>query len=336
MPHSPGVSEFGTTPEGTKVQRITIGSEALTVSVLTWGAILNGVWLAGVERNLTLASESLADYLPKMRHHGALVAPVVNRLSGGMGQIGGVLHEFDKNQAGKHTLHSGPTGAHLQGWQIAEVAADRVVLVIELADGLGGFPGNRVVRAEFAVKGAGLRLTVTATSDKLTLFNAANHSYWNLDGTPTYAGHRLKIAAFAVLPTDADFCPTGEIMPVEGTEFDFRREREVTPQNPAMDNNFCLSMGQAPLRDVLWLTGKTGTAMTIATTEAGIQVYDARNASRPGHGICEGLAIEAQNWPDAPNRPGFPSIELLAGETRVQVTEWRFCRQVRARSRLTG
>ena len=324
MPPALGVSDFGTTPEGVLVQRVTIGSGALTASVLTWGAILNGVWLSGVDRNLTLASETLADYLPKMRHHGALVAPVVNRLTGGVAKIGEAEFAFEKNQAGKHTLHSGPTGAHLQNWTIAEVAADRVVLSIALPDGLGGFPGNRLVRAEFAVKGAALRMTVSATSDKLTLFNAANHSYWNLDGTPTFAGHSLRIAAFALLPTDEDFCPTGEIRPVEGTEFDFRRERVVTPQTPPMDNNFCLSMGQAPLRDVLWLTGASGMAMTVATTEAGIQVYDARSAVRPGHGIYEGLAIEAQNWPDAPNRPGFPSIELRPGETRVQVTEWKF------------
>jgi aldose 1-epimerase len=319
-----GVSDFGNTPEGIPVQRITIGSGALTVSVLTWGAILNGVWLTGVERNLTLASEDLADYLPKMRHHGALVAPVVNRLTGGIARIGGAAFAFERNQAGKHTLHSGPAAAHLQNWTVKEVAPDRLVLAITLPDGLGGFPGNRQVRAEFAARGAALRLTVSATSDKLTLFNAANHSYWNLDGTPTFAGHALRIAAFAMLPTDADFCPTGEIRPVEGTAFDFRRERVVTPGSPALDNNFCLSMGQAPLRDVLWLTGTTGMAMTVATTEAGIQVYDARNAMRPGHGAYEGLAIEAQNWPDAPNRPGFPSIELQPGETRVQITEWKF------------
>ena len=324
MPPMLGVSEFGITPDGAQVQRVTIGSGALTASVLTWGAILNGAWLAGVERNLTLASEALADYLPVMRHHGCVVAPVVNRLAGGAAPIGGVVHSFEKNQAGKHTLHSGPTGAHLHGWEIAEVAADRVVLTIALADGLGGFPGNREVRAEFAVKGAGLRLTVSATSDRLTLFNAANHSYWNLDGTPTYAGHRLKIAAESWLPTDADFVPTGVIQPVAGSDMDFRREREVVPGSPAFDNNYCLSMGQTHLRDVLWLTGTSGVAMTVATTEAGIQVYDARTATRPGHGQYEGLAIEAQNWPDAPNQPGFPSIELPAGETRVQVTEWRF------------
>jgi aldose 1-epimerase len=249
---------------------------------------------------------------------------VVNRLTGGVAKIGGVEFAFEKNQAGRHTLHSGPTGAHLGPWEVAEVAADRVVLTVALADGRGGFPGNRLVRAEFAVTGRALRLTVTATTDKPTLFNAANHSYWNLDGTPTFAGHTLRIAAFAMLPTDADFCPTGEIRPVEGTEFDFRREREVSPGNPAMDNNFCLSMGQAPLRDVLWLTGASGVAMTVATTEAGVQVYDARNAQRPGRETYEGLAIEAQNWPDAPNRSGFPSIELRPGEARTQVTEWRF------------
>ena len=324
MPPSPGRAPFGTTPDGTLVERITIGSDQLTVSVLTWGAILNGVWLTGLDRNLTLASESLADYLPKMRHHGSLVAPVANRLTGGVAKIGGVPHEFDRNQAGKHTLHSGPTAAHLTGWEVESAAPNRVVLGIALEDGRGGFPGNRRVTAEFVVKGAGLRLTVSATTDALTLFNATNHSYWNLDGTETFAGHHLKVAAQSYLPTDADFCPTGEIRDVAGTEMDFRREREIHPGQPAMDNNFCLSMGQTHLRDVLWLTGTSGLSMTVATTEPGIQVYDGRNAQRPGRSLYEGLAIEAQSWPDAPNQAGFPSIELSPGETRVQVTEWRF------------
>ncbi len=324
MPPTQGVSLFGTTPDGQEVQRITIASGELTVAILTWGAILQGVWPKDGTTSLTLGSENLQDYLSGMRHHGCLVAPVANRFTGGVAKIGGVVHEFERNQAGRHTLHSGSTAAHLTVWDVGEVAVDRAVLQIALEDGRGGFPGNRRVRAEFAVRGAGLRLSISATTDRLTLFNATNHSYWNLDGTETFAGHHLKIAAESYLPTDADFCPTGEIRAVAGTEMDFRRERAVRPGEPALDHNFCLSMGQTHLRDVLWLTGSSGRSMTLATTEPGIQLYDARNARRPGHGLYEGLAIEAQNWPDAPNHPGFPSIELRPGETRVQVTEWRF------------
>lgn len=326
MPPSLGISPFGTTPDGKRVDRITIGNEALTASVLTWGAILQGVWLTGVDRNLTLASDRIEDYLGDLRHHGSLVAPVANRFTDAQAPIAGVMHHFDKNQDGKLTLHSGPTASHLAAWDIVEHGADRVVLRIALEDGRGGFPGNRVVTAEYVVSGVGLRLTISATTDKTTLFNAVNHSYWNLDGTETYAGHRLKVAAESYLPTNEDVAPTGEIRPVAGTEMDFRREREIRPNAPDFDHNFCLSMGQVELRDVLWLTGTSGLTMTVATTEPGIQVYDARGARRPGRSLYEGLAIEAQNWPDAPNHAGFPSIELAPDETRVQVTEWRFAR----------
>lgn len=320
-----GVSQFGMTADGRRVDRVVITAGDLTVSLLTWGAIVQGVWLKGTDRSLTLGSETFADYLGQMRHHGVLIAPVVNRFTGATARIGGVEHHFAANQDGKHTLHSGPTSAHLQLWQLKEVAADRAVLEIDLPDGLGGFPGNRHVRAEFSVAApASLRMKVTADTDKLTLFNAANHSYWNLDGTSTWAGHSLQIAADQMLPTTADFNPTGEVRPVTGTEFDFRQMRQIAPGAPLLDNSFCLGTTRVPLRDVLWLKGQTGTAMTVATTEPGIQLYDGRNAIRPGHGAHEGVAIEAQNWPDAPNHAGFPSIELKPGEVYQQITEWRF------------
>ena len=321
------VSDFGTTPEGESVQRITIASPELTVSVLDRGAILQGVWLPGLAQNLTLGSEVLADYFPTMQFHGALIAPVVNRLSGGAVEIDGTLCRFEKNLDDRMTLHSGATGAQHRRWEVVTVAADRVVLRIDLPDGLGGFPGNRVVTAEYTVTGAALRLAVTATSDAPTIFNAANHSYWNLDGSANFSGHRLKVAAESWLPGDADFAPTGEIRGVEGTAMDFRRERELAPDTPPLDNTFCLSHGQVALRDVLWLTGGSGVSMTVATTEPGIQLYDARNARRPGHGAYEGLAIEAQNWPDAPSHAGFPSFARMPGEEKRQVTEWRFVRR---------
>ena len=322
-----GVSNFGTTPDGVAVRRITIGSSMLSVSVLDWGAIVQGVWLNGVDHGLTLGSDVLADYFPRMQHHGALVAPVVNRLAGGAAEIDGAVFRFEKNLDGRLTLHSGKSGTQHRLWNVAEVDRDRVVLNVDLPDGLGGFPGNRMVTVEYAVTEAALRMTVTARTDAPTIFNAANHSYWNLDGSANFSGHRLRIAAESWLPTDADFAPTGEIRAIEGTPLDFRRERAVAPDDPPLDNNFCLSHGQAALRDVLWLTGASGVSMTVATTEPGIQVYDSRNASRPGHGTYEGLAIEAQNWPDAPNHPGFPSIALMPGEERRQVTEWRFARR---------
>ncbi len=319
------ITTFGTTASGAEVKRITLTSGALSASVITKGATLQSVRVEGLDHDLTLGSDLLSDYEGKLRHHGSLVAPVVNRFTDGKATIGGVAYEFEKNQNGIHTLHCGAVGTQHKIWEIVEADETSVTLGLDLPDGEGNFPGNRHVEARFSVHpGHVLRMEVTATTDALTLFNAANHSYWNMDGSENWAGHSLQIAAGQYLPTTETFAPTGEIADVTGSQMDFRRGRKITQADTVLDHNFCLSGGRQALRDVLWLTGTSGLTMTIATTEAGIQLYDGRAAQRPGRGVYEGLAIEAQNWPDAPNHAGFPSIELKPGETYNQVTEWRF------------
>ncbi len=321
-----GVSEFGTTTGGRLVQKITLDNGEISVAILTKGATLQSLRLAEVAYDLTLGSDRLSDYEGKMRSFGALVAPVVNRLSEATAPIGGKPYEFEPNQSGQHTLHSGSAGTHHKVWTLGAVTPDSVTLTLDLPAGEGGFPGNRHLSATYAITAKTLRLEVTATTDALTLFNAANHSYWNLDGSATWAGHTLRIAADSYLPTTEDFIATGEIADVTSTDFDLRQPRAVTPGVNNYDTNFCLSQERQTFRDVLWLKGTSGLTLTIGTTEPGIQVYDGRNAIRPGKTAYEGLAIEAQNWPDAPNHAGFPSIELAPGETYAQITEWRFAR----------
>jgi aldose 1-epimerase len=321
-----GVTGFGATAAGAAVNKITISDGVLTAAILTKGATLQSVRLAGVAHDLTLGSDHLSDYEGKMRHHGPLVAPVVNRLTGARAPIGGKTFQFEANQAARHTLHFGSLGTQHKIWEVAEVSDSAVTLALALPAGEGNLPGNREIRATFAVTARGLQLDVVATTDALTLFNAANHSYWNLDGSPTWAGHSLQIAADHYLPVTPDFCPTGDIAAVAGSIFDLRGMRAIVPGVDAYDHNFCLSDGPRPLRDVLWLRGASGVSMTVATTEAGVQVYDGRNAQRPGRGPYEGLAIEPQNWPDAPNHEGFPSIELRPGQAYHQTTLWQFAK----------
>lgn len=318
------ITEFGTTAAGRLVHKITIARGGLSAAILTKGAILQSVRLNGVAHDLTLGSDVLSDYEGKMRHHGPLVAPVINRLTGARAPIGGKTFQFEANQSNRHTLHFGSMGTQHKIWDIAEASDSAVTLALTLPAGEGNMPGNRPVRATFAITERGLQLDVTATTDAPTLFNVANHSYWNMDGSETWEGHSLQIAADRYLPVTPDFCPTGEITAVDGTTFDLRAMRPILPGTDAFDNNFCLSGGPKALRDVLWLKGSSGLTMTIATTEAGVQVYDGRNAARPGRALYEGLAIEPQNWPDAPNHAGFPSIELQPGQTYHQTTEWRF------------
>jgi aldose 1-epimerase len=321
------IEAFGTTATGQAVRKITLRAGEITASVLTWGAVLQSVRLEGVAYDLTHGSDRLADYEGDMRYHGSLIAPVVNRLSDAGAPVAGGRCGFEVNFNGRHSLHSGSAGTHLKVWDLVSATETEAVLALDLPDGEGGFPGNRRVEARFsAAAPATLRMAVTVTTDTPTIWNAANHSYWNLDGGEGWAGHRLRIAAEHYLPTDADFIPTGEIAPVAGTAFDFRAPRTVAPSAPDLDNCFCLGHGAEPLREVLWLTGTSGLTLTVATTEAGVQVYDGRHAVRPGRAPYEGLAIETQGWPDAPNKAGFPSIDLAPDAPRSQITEWRFSR----------
>lgn len=308
---------FGTTATGEAVEKITLGAGDLTVSILTWGAVLQSVRHAHLAHDLTLGSNALADYEGPLRYHGAIIAPVVNRLTRAQAPLNGETLHFQVNFNGQHCLHSADAGTHLKVWQIIHASQTECLLALTLPDGEGGFPGTRQITALFQTAApATLRLTITTTTDADTILNAANHSYWNLDGTADFTGHSLHIDARHYLPTTDEFIPTGEIRATTGM-FDFHKAKAISPQNPALDNCFCLSTTQHPLRDVLTLQGRSGTQLTVATTEPGIQIYDCR------HDGYKGVAIEAQGWPDAPNQPGFPSITLPAGQSLTQITEWR-------------
>jgi aldose 1-epimerase len=320
------ITEFGKTADGRTVQAIALRSGQVTARLLTWGAVLQGLWLQGVPYSLTLGSDRLADYEGEMIHHGALVAPVANRISGARAWLDGRELAFERNHAGRMTLHSGSAGTQGKIWGLAEAGRASAVLALDLPDGEGGFPGNRHVEAAFEVTGNALRLTISATTDRPTFFNATNHSYWNLDGGADWAGHRLRVQASERLPTDAQDCVTGAVEAVAGTAYDFRAAATPAPGTPPIDHCFVLSRTRRSLTPMMWLTGRTGVTMEVATTEPGLQLYDGRGARRPGRAAYEGIAVEAQGWPDAPNRAGFPSIELRPGETMRQVTEWRFSR----------
>lgn len=321
------IRPFGTTADGREVVAVTLRAGEVTAVVLTWGAVLQDLRLAGLPYGLTHGSDSLADYEDALRYHGSLIGPVVNRITGAKAMIAGREHRFTATPDGRMTLHCGNLGTHVKVWDLVEADAASVTLAIDLPDGEGGFPGNRHIEARFWLQApATLRMEVTGRTDAPTLMNFANHSYWNLDGTPCWEGHSLRIAADHYLPATPDFTPTGEIAPVAGSTHDFRVARVIAPNDPQLDNCFCLGRARVPLRDVLWLKGRSGVEMVMATTEPGIQAYDGRHAIRPGRAPYEGLAFEPEFWPDATNHPDFPKIDLAPGESYHQLTEWRFSR----------
>ncbi len=321
------IAHFGTTADGQDIDAITLRAGDLTATVLTWGCVLQDVRLAGVDYPLTLGSDLLADYEGETRYSGSVIGPIVNRISTGRVAIDGMMYELERNAPNGVHLHSGSHATHLRRWKITEALADRVTLTLHLPDGDCGLPGDRHLRVVYTVIApATLTMEITGKTDEPTLMNFANHAYWNLDGTPTWEGHTLRVDAARYLPATADFCPTGEIASVTGTPLDFRQPRRISPHDPDMDNNLCLSDANTALRDVLWLIGKSGVTMTMATDQSGIQVFDGRWIVRCDKGRYEGLAFEAQSWPDAPNHAGFPSIRVTADEPYRQFTTLTFGR----------
>ncbi|OSP56498.1 aldose epimerase family protein [Pseudoruegeria sp. SK021] len=333
IPTQQGIDALDLNIDGQPVQKVTLHNGNMTVALLSLGAIVQDVRLAGVPYSVTLGTDQVAAYAAHLSACGSLIGPVVNRISNAKASLDGQVYQFEANGPNA-TLHSGSTGAHHRNWFLTECNAASAVFELSLADGDGGFPGNRVIAARFALIGPRtLELRVAATTDADTWINFANHSFWNLDGTDTFAGHTLQVDADRYCVADENALVTGEVLPVAGTPMDFREPKVLSPgTDPRIDTNFCLSETRQPIRPVLTLTGTSGISMTVHTTEPGIQVYDAGTYSSgdaPGHdgkpfGKYSGVAIEAQGWPDAPNQPSFPSVVLRAGHSYEQITRWSF------------
>jgi aldose 1-epimerase len=325
-------SNFGTTRLGDAVDLLTLQSGEMLVRILTFGAVLQDVRLAGVAHSLTLGSPVLAAYEGPFASFGSVMGPVANRISNARALLAGRQLHFEANLPGGHLLHSGACGLQHKVWSVIALSHSSVTLKTTASDGEGGFPGARSWEVCYTLTDpATLTLDIRAQTDALTLMNPVNHSYWNLDGSPTHDGHVLKIEAQNYLPLDEGLLPTGQVAPVAGTPLDFRQARAIGPQD-ALDFNFCLTQGRGPLRGAARLRGRGGIEMKLETTDPGLQVYDGKSIYSQGfvghHGAPyvprAGLALEAQFWPDAANNPHFPAITLDAAELWHQTTRFSF------------
>ncbi|WP_347311189.1 aldose epimerase family protein [Defluviimonas sp. SAOS-178_SWC] len=327
---SANIRDFGITQAGERVEAIDLTGSGLRTTILTLGATVQDLRLEGADWPLVLGADTPDAYQGPLLYAGAIVGPVANRIAGASATIAGKRYEFEANEGGRTTLHSGATGLHARLWQIESATANEATLCIDLADGDGGFPGNRSVTACFRLIEPGdLVIELRATTDAPSPINLAHHGYWTLDGTPDTRRHRLRVAADHYLPVDAELIPTGEARPVAGTEFDLRHGRLLTDA-PPLDHNFCLAMSRRDLTEVADLFGASGIRLRLATTEPGLHVYDGRHFTpgpgRRGLNPHAGIALEAQGWPDAPNHPGFPTVTLAPGEIYRQITRFRIDR----------
>jgi aldose 1-epimerase len=332
-----GVETFGTAPDGSPVGRVTLEGGGLKLNLISWGAVVQDLRLAGHEPPLVLGFPQFGPYVGNVPFLGATAGRYANRINHGRFRLDGDEYQLDRNFLGKHNLHGGAKGLAHRNWRFTEIAADRAVLEIEDPAGAMGFPGTCRFNAVFSVPGDGvLAIEYHGVTDAPTLVNLAHHSYFNLDGGDTVLGHEFAIDAEAWTSLDDELIPTGEVLLVAGTERDFRKWRVLGPDGPPPvihDQNYCISSGRGPLKPCARVRSpRSGVMMEVATTEPGLQFYAGHKLdTEPGltgtpYKAFAGFCMEPQVWPDSPNHAYFTQAVLRPGEKYLQKTQYRFAK----------
>ncbi|MEY9488805.1 aldose 1-epimerase [Streptomyces calvus] len=316
---------FGTLSDGTEVHRWTLERAGVRVRVLSYGGIVQAVEVPdrdGRAGNVVLGFSDLDGYL---RHPepflGALIGRYANRIAGARFSLDGRSYALEPND-GPNSLHGGARGFDKRVWDVTPVEHGLRLSLVG-ADGEEGFPGRLEVSVTYSLDERGaLGIAYEAVADAPTHVNLTNHSYWNLAGSGSAAGHELRLASSRFTPSDAELIPTGELADVSGTRFDFRTSRTV---GTGYDDNFVLDKGVTarPVEVAELHDPASGRVLTVATTEPGIQLYTADHITEP-FTPGAGIALETQHFPDSPNRPQFPSTVLRPGDTFRSATVYGF------------
>jgi aldose 1-epimerase len=258
---------------------------------------------------------------------GAICGRVAGRISGARFTLDGIEHRLAAN-LGEHQLHGGPDNFAIRRWQVKKEAGG-LCFALQAPHGDQGYPGALEMTARYGLAGPTLSLELAARTSAPTVVNLTSHAYWNLSGGVRDAfDHELQIEAAAFLPLDDLLLPTGEIREVAGTRWDFRKLRKIGEN---YDNCWVLEGQRGTLRRGLALSDPVSKRrMEVWTTEPGMQVYTAWhwNENMPGRNgplrQYAAIAIEPQNFPDAPNHAHFPSAVLRPGEVYRNRIEWHF------------
>ncbi|MBL9072791.1 aldose epimerase family protein [Tabrizicola sp.] len=318
--------------DGAEVQRASLtGPNGMRVVLLSWGARLAELWVPdrqGTLADIVLGHDSPTDWQTHGTYLGATCGRYANRIAGGRFALDGRRVQLDRNE-GPNTLHGGSMGFDRRHWTIDSQSDTHVTFALISLDGEMGFPGTLTARTTYRIDGPALMIEMTAATDAPTVVNLVNHAYFNLagQGAGDIMGHQLQVEANHYLPVDHELIPTGEILSVAETPFDFRQPRTIGAKLPgpnAFDHNFCLSapIGADGLRPCLTATDPaSGRRMRLSTTEPGVQLYTgAHFAGGPGkrgahYPRFAGFAAETQHFPDTPNNPQFPSARLDPGQS---------------------
>jgi len=341
---------FQPTVDGKKVDLYTLTNGTITMQVTNFGARVVSLWTPdreGKMADIVLGYENIDRYVNNTgeRFLGAVVGRVANRIGAGKFTLDGKEYNTPLNNNGQ-TLHGGLKGVDMVVWDVAQVTENAIVLHLLLPDGTDGFPGNLDITMTYTLTPENeFEVTYNATTDKKTIVNLSHHSFFNLKGEAggTITDHILTIKADAITPVDANLIPTGELMPVEGTPFDFREphaigerieaDHEQLKNGKGYDLNWVIARednGQVETVATLY-EPTSGRCMDVATDQVAIQFYSGNFFDGTYNGkygkplkFRESVALETQKHPDAINHDNFPSTILNPGEEYKQVCVYKF------------
>ena len=347
-------TRFGETQDGEEIHlyRLT-NSDGLRVEIITYGAIIVSMEVPdrdGKLADVVLGFDTLPGYLETHPYFGAVVGRYANRIAKGQFTLNDVEYTLATNNGENH-LHGGLQGFDKAVWQARELQND-AGLGVELsylsADGEEGYPGDLSTRVIYTLTNKNeLKVDYYATTDKPTILNLTQHTYFNLSGqgTGTVLDHHIMINADHFTPVDEGLIPTGEVRPVAGTPFDFRQataigsrigqDNEQLRFGGGYDHNFVLNKSADSLELAARVTESgSGRVMEVHTSEPGVQFYtgnflDGSMLGKSGrayqhrHGFC----LETQHFPNSPNEPSFPSVVLSPEETYRHTTVFKFSTQ---------
>ena len=304
-----------------------LASDKIRARFSTLGARLVALDFDGAD--LLMGGGSDADIVAGDWTAGALIGRIAGRITGARISIDGTDYPLAPN-FGEHQLHGGPDNFAIRHWK-AQSTNNTIHFTLHSPDGDQGYPGALEVSAIYSLSGNTLALDLEARTTRPTVVNLTNHGYWNLSGGARNAfAHDMQILASRYLPLSDELLPSGMLADVTGTRWDFRKLRPVAE---VYDNCWVLDGPRGALKHGLTLKDPvSGRSMEVWTTEAGMQMYTAEhwNEAFPGKAgpltQYAAIAIEPQNFPDAPLHENFPSAELRPGETYHNRIEWRFSR----------
>lgn len=338
---------FGKTPDGAEVKIYTLSnSKGMTAKITEYGGIITELWMPdrnGKPGNIVLGFDNLDRYVKGHPFFGAIAGRVANRIAKGMFTLDGKEYTLAVNNGPNH-LHGGIKGFDKKVWKSRPLRGLSREVAVEFtytsADSEEGYPGTLTTTVVYTLTDDNeLRIDYTATTDKATIVNLTNHSYFNLGESGSILDHVLMINADRYTAADDTLIPTGELAPVTGTGLDFTQPRRIGEHiadymtfAKGYDHNFVLNSGGKSLALAARVEEpKSGRVMEVWTTEPGVQLYSGNHLDGSLTGVGgvvyrqhAGFCLETQHFPDSINKPSFPSVVLRPQQTFKSTTSLRF------------